>query len=106
MINMRMLLRIEFDFALIIQPQPHRSISPDALDSSQVAIGNPQFLAGCSELDAISYGKTLLLLTVDGDSNLAAWIIGGLRSVLSHHRQSVRLRVHSKDAGVFAFLDA
>src|SRR3984885_10609105 len=103
MIDMRMLLRIEFDFALVIQPQPHRSITPNALDSPQVAIGNLQFLAGRGKLDAIAYGEPLLVLSVYGDSNLATWIIGGLLPVPSHHRQSVRPSVHSKDAGVFAF---
>src|ERR1700678_3795022 len=103
MIDMRMLLRIEFDFALVIQPQPHRSITPDALDSPQIAIGNLQFLAGRGELDTISCGEPLLVLSVYGDSNLTAWIIGGLLSVPSHHRQSVRLSVHSKNPRVFAF---
>jgi len=77
---MRMLLRIEVDFALIIHPQPHRH-PVDALDSPQIPIGNLQFLAGRGELDAISNGEPLLVLSVDGDSNLAARIIGGLLSV-------------------------
>jgi hypothetical protein len=34
MIDMRMLLWIEFDFAFIVHPQQHRSISPDAFDGS------------------------------------------------------------------------
>jgi hypothetical protein len=105
MIDTRMLLRIEFDFALIIQPQPHHPIPPDALDSPHVTIGNLEFLAGRGELDAISHREFLLVLTVDRYSNLAAWVIGGLLPVPSHHRQSVRMRVHSKDAGVFTFLD-
>ena len=106
MVEMRMMLRIEFDFALIVQPQPHRSIPPDALHSSQVTIGDLQFLAGRGELDAISYGEPLLLLSVDRNSNLAARVIGGLLPIPPYHGQSVRLGIHSKDAGVFALLDA
>ena len=76
-----MTLRIHIDTALVVQLQSHRAILRDAFHCSKFAIGDLQFLAGRGELDAIAYGEPLLVLSVDGDSNLATWVIGGLLSV-------------------------
>jgi hypothetical protein len=64
-VKVRMVLRIEIDVALIVQPQPHLSIPSNVLDSSQVAIDDLEVMAGRGELDAISDGESLLLLSVD-----------------------------------------
>jgi hypothetical protein len=63
-------------------------------------------LAGRGELYAITHRELPLLLSVDGDSNLTARVIGGLLPIRPCHGQSVRLGIHSKDAGVFTLLDA
>jgi hypothetical protein len=43
-VKMRMLLRIEIDVALIVQPQPHRSIPSNTLYGSQVTIRDQAIL--------------------------------------------------------------
>ena len=55
MIEMRMLARIEFDRAATVHLQAHPPVFVDALDCSQLAVRNFQFIGRCGELDAVAH---------------------------------------------------
>ena len=63
-------------------------------------------MRGRGELHPVSGGERPLLLPINGDTLLAAWIVALLRAVLQLHGQPVAGSVDALHPRVFAFSDA
>src|ERR1039458_1322888 len=70
-VKVRILLRIDLDFAASIHLQTHSPILADALDGPLLAVGQLQVARGRGELHPVSHGKSPLLFAVDGNTLLA-----------------------------------
>src|SRR5208282_2661699 len=55
MIEMRMLVRIEFNHTPTVDLQAQPPVSVDALDGPQLAVRNSEGVGRCSELNAVAY---------------------------------------------------
>src|SRR5271165_896199 len=65
MIEMRMLVRIEFNHTPTVDLQAHPPVFLDALDCPQLAVRNSEVVGRRSELNAVAYRKTPHLLPKD-----------------------------------------
>ena len=74
MIEMRIPHRVDLNRTSTIHPQTHSAIT-DSFNRCQFAVSDLQFIIGRGELDAVAYRKRTLLLSIDGYTLLAAWIV-------------------------------
>ena len=79
---------------------------PMSLDGPQLAVRHLQFVRGRGELHAVAHGERPLLLAIDGDTLLAAWIIALLRAVRPLDGEPVAWSIDALHAGILAFADA
>jgi hypothetical protein len=76
MVKVRMFSWVDAHTPATVHLQTHTAIVGDALDGSQLTIRNLQVSRRRGELDAVAHRKSLLLLLVDGNVLLTAWIVG------------------------------
>jgi hypothetical protein len=74
MIQVRMLSGVDAHASASVQPQAHSTIVGDALDSPELAVGDLQVIRRRSELDTVANRESLLLLPIDRNALLAAWV--------------------------------
>src|SRR5579862_668630 len=88
-VEMTMLVGVEFDQAIVVEAGGQATIGMDRLDRSHVAICNAErFVWGC-ELDAVAHGELAFDLLVDADACKAAGIVGRKLSVRFLDREFV-----------------
>jgi hypothetical protein len=88
-VEMTMLVGVEFDPAVAVEADGQASIRVDCLDRRHVAICNAEPFVGGSKLDAVAQGKLALDLVVDADAGKAAGIVGRKLSVRFLDREFV-----------------
>ena len=76
-VEMTMLVGVEFDLAVVVEADGEATIGVDRLDRRHVAIGNAERFVGGGKLDAVAYGELAFDFLVDADAGETAGIVGG-----------------------------
>src|SRR3984957_4571038 len=88
-VEMTMLVGVEFDQAIVVEADGYATIGVDRLDRGHVAICNVEGFVGGSKLDAFTYGELPFDLLIDADACKAAGIVGRKLSVRFLDREFV-----------------
>ena len=88
-VEMTMLVGVEFDLAVVVEADGQATIGVDCLDRRHVAICNAERFVGGSKLDAVAHGKLAVDLLVDADARKAAGIVRRKFSVCFFDRELI-----------------
>jgi hypothetical protein len=88
-VEMTMLVGVEFDQAIVAEADRYATIDVDRLDRGHVAIHNAERFVGGSKLDAVAYRELVSDLLVHADAGEAAGIVGRKFSVRFLDREQI-----------------
>ena len=99
-----MFARIERYTPAAIHLQVHTPVVGEALDGAQLAVCNLEIVCRRGELDAVARSERLLLVTVERDTLLPAWVVGHFGAVGPRHGKRVGGGIDALHAGVLTLL--
>ena len=105
-IEMAMLLGVEFDAPVVVEAGGNLPIRRDRLDDGKVAIGDAKRLVRSSELDAVAGREVMRDFPIDADAGEAAWVVIGSFTRGFLDRKQVGGRVDADYCSIFSCFDS
>src|SRR5665213_2116625 len=104
-VKMRMLNRVKLHLTASVHLHGHAPLG-DALHGAKLTVRQLHLRHGSGELHPVSGRKRPLLLTIDRDALLTAWIVALLGAILHLNSEPIVRRIYLCHSRILAFWDA